>query len=216
MKKLFALLLTFMIMLAATGGYCRAGSETEVSIYLEGEKIIFPDAQPIHTGTRVLVPVRGFFDRMGVTVDWIASKRMVIIKDDSREIMLEADNRAVLNNGAVEYLDCSVVIRNNRAFIPIRYISESFGYDVEWDGKTKSVHVSKASQDPAVASGSKSKAPTVDNLENLYHLLKYNGYMSDYLHYDYFDSGIAIEPEFPDFVAPESGTAGQHRPESIE
>ena len=137
MKKLFALLLTFMIMLAATGGYCRAGSETEVSIYLEGEKIIFPDAQPIHTGTRVLVPVRGFFDRMGVTVDWIASKRMVIIKDDSREIMLEADNRAVLNNGAVEYLDCSVVIRNNRAFIPIRYISESFGYDVEWDGKRR-------------------------------------------------------------------------------
>lgn len=209
MKKLFALLLTFMIMLAATGGYCRAGSETEVSIYLEGEKIIFPDAQPIHTGTRVLVPVRGFFDRMGVTVDWIASKRMVIIKDDSREIMLEADNRAVLNNGAVEYLDCSVVIRNNRAFIPIRYISESFGYDVEWDGKTKSVHVSKASQDPAAASGSKSVLPTVDNLENLYHLLKYNGYMSDYLHYDYFDSGIAIEPEFPDFAAPESGTAAE-------
>ena len=33
--------------------------------------------------------------------------------------------------------------------------------------------------------------------------------MSDYLHYDYFDSGIAIEPEFPDFAAPEPGTAAE-------
>ena len=54
MKKLFALLLTFMIMLAVTGGYCRAGSETEVSIYLEGEKDHIPGctAYPYrHKGT---------------------------------------------------------------------------------------------------------------------------------------------------------------------
>ena len=142
MKKMFALMLAAIMMLAGAGSYCRAAAETEVSVWFEGERIIFPDAQPVHTGTRVLIPVRGFFEKIDVTVDWNSVSRTVIIKDDSREIMMEADNRAVLNNGVVEYLDCSVIIRSNRAFVPIRYISESFGYDVKWDGKTKSVHVS--------------------------------------------------------------------------
>lgn len=193
MKKLFTLLLAAAIMLAGAGGYCSAGAETVVSVWLDGEKIAFPDAQPVHTGTRVLVPVRGFFEKIGVTVDWNSANRIVIIKDDSREIMMEAGNRAVLNNGAVEYLDCSVIIRGNRAFIPIRYISENFGYKVEWDGKTKSVHVTKP---PAAAGVSEEtdELPTIGDLESFYQLLKYNSYMSDYLRYYDYGPDIQIRP----------------------
>ena len=192
MKKLFALLLAVTIMLAGIGSYCLAGTETEVSIWLDGEKVVFPDAQPIHTGTRVLVPVRGFFEKIGVTVDWNSANRMVIIKDDSREIMMEVGNRAVLNNGAVEYLDCSVIIRDNRAFIPIRYISESFGYKVEWDRKTKSVHVTRTPG--AGVPEDTDILPTIGDLESFYHLLKYNGYMSEYLYYYDYGPDIRIQP----------------------
>lgn len=39
MKKLFTLLLAAAIMLAGAGGYCSAGAETVVSVWLDGEKI---------------------------------------------------------------------------------------------------------------------------------------------------------------------------------
>ncbi|HEY8349999.1 MAG TPA: copper amine oxidase N-terminal domain-containing protein, partial [Clostridia bacterium] len=168
MKKLFALLLAAVMMFAGAGGHCFAAAETTVSIWLDGEKIVFPDAQPILADARVLVPVRGFFEKIGVTVDWNPKSRMVIIKDDAREIMMEAGNRAVLNNGAVEYLDCSVLIKDNRAYIPIRYISENFGCKVQWDGKTRSVYVTRTSADASGDPDEASELPTVGDLESLY------------------------------------------------
>lgn len=206
MKRLFALFLAAVIVLAGTGSYSQADVVPEVAIWLEGEKIVFPDAQPIHTGTRVLVPVRGFFEKIGVTVDWNAANRMVILKDGSREIMMKADSRAVLNNGAVEYLDSSVIVRGGRAFIPIRYISESFGYKVEWDGKTKSVYVTRAPEDTQGKTDDASALPTLGDLESFYYLLKYNGYMADYLDiYDY-SPGIRVEPELSESAASETWT----------
>lgn len=202
MKKMFALMLAAIMMLAGAGSYCGAAAETEVSVWFEGERIIFPDAQPVHTGTRVLIPVRGFFEKIDVTVDWNSVSRTVIIKDDSREIMMEADNRAVLNNGVVEYLDCSVIIRSNRAFVPIRYISESFGYDVKWDGKTKSVHVSRPPGGTLAIQEDTSTLPTIGDLESFYNLLKYNDNMAYYLRYYgpeiQIAPGVWNEPEMSD------------------
>jgi len=213
MKRLFAFLTAVMILLAGAGGYCLADAETEVSIWLEGERIVFPDAQPVHTGTRVLVPVRGFFERIGVAVDWNPVTRTVIIKDDSREIMMESGNRAVLNNGAVEYLDCSVLIKNNRAYIPIRYISENFGYKVEWDGKTKSVYVAKVPSGSADRQGDPSGLPTVGDLESLCQLLKYNGYMADYLDvYHILPGAWAGERSSNDIAAATEKEAGAKTP----
>ncbi len=187
MKKLIAILLAVLITAAASGGSCIAASDTDVSVYLEGEKVEFPDAQPIHTGTRVLVPVRGFFERIGVTVDWNSAFRIVIIKDDSREIMLEAGNNAVLDNGTVKYLDCSALSMDNRTYIPLRYISESFGYNVKWDGKTRSVFISRDPQRITRPDDDMSGLPVINDLESFYQLLKYNGYMADYLDFGTMD-----------------------------
>lgn len=204
MKKLFALLLAAVMMFAGAGGHCFAAAETTVSIWLDGEKIVFPDAQPILADARVLVPVRGFFEKIGVTVDWNPKSRMVIIKDDAREIMMEAGNRAVLNNGAVEYLDCSVLIKDNRAYIPIRYISENFGCKVQWDGKTRSVYVTRTSADASGDPDEASELPTVGDLESLYQLLKYNGYMADYLGFYNTSPGAWTGSKTPDIAAPEA------------
>ncbi|MFG0265100.1 MAG: beta-propeller domain-containing protein, partial [Rhodopirellula sp. JB055] len=125
-----------------------------------------------------------------MTVDWNADDKIVIVKDDNQEIMLEVGNRAVLNNGAVEYLDCSVLSRDSRTFIPLRYISESFGYSVRWDGKTNSVHISK---EPGSITGQEedtSVLPTVNDIESLYQLLRYNDNMSYYLK----DDDVRITP----------------------
>jgi uncharacterized secreted protein with C-terminal beta-propeller domain len=208
-KKLIAVLTAVLLIVMVSSGVSAAGTENEISIYLEGEKIEFPDAGPIHTGTRVLVPVRGFFERIGVTVDWNSVYRTVIIKDESREIMLEAGNNAVLNSGEVQYLDCSVLSRDNRTYIPLRYISESFGYSVEWDGKTQSVYVSREKQQISGQTVGPAALPTLNDLESFYHLLKYNGYMYKYLYGGNIIDMIATDVPA---VKEESSAAAQDSP----
>ncbi len=180
MKKIMVLLLAAALMTGMLSGFSMASSEVAVTILLDGKKVVFTDAQPIHTGSRVLVPVRGFFENIGVTVDWNSGDKMVIVKDDKQEIMLEAGNTAVLNNGAVHYLDCSVIIRDGRAYIPLRYVSESFGYDVQWNSKTKSVQIAKKT---GGTTGNTASLPTVDSLENLYQLFRYNDKLAGYVRF---------------------------------
>jgi uncharacterized secreted protein with C-terminal beta-propeller domain len=214
MKKTTVFLLVLILMSGMLSGFSMASSEEAVTIMLDGKKVEFTDAQPIHTGSRVLVPVRGFFERIGVTVDWNSSDKVVIVKDDKQEIMLEAGNTAVLNNGAVHYLDCSVNIRDNRAYIPLRYVSESFGYNVQWNSKTKSVQITKKS---GSQSGDDAELPTVDSLENLYQLFRYNDKLAGYVSYERLRisdmpdlTGNAVEPSVSSEASKDSaGSAPQ-------
>ncbi len=199
MKKITAILLVIVVMTGMLSGFGMASSEEAVTILLDGKKVEFTDAQPVHTGTRVLVPVRGFFERIGVTVDWNSGDKVVIVKDDEQEIMLEAGNTAVLNNGAVHYLDCSVAIRDGRAYIPLRYVSESFGYDVQWNSKTKSVHIAKKSGNSNI-SGYTADLPTVDSIENLYQLFRYNDKLAGYVKFNGWATS-QIERDFADVAA---------------
>lgn len=192
MKKALILLLVTAFMLGMPGSFGMASSEEAITILLDGKKVEFTDAQPIHTGSRVLVPVRGFFERIGVTVDWNSGDKVVIVKDDKQEIMLEVGNTAVLNNGAVHYLDCSVIVRDGRAYIPLRYVSESFGYNVQWNSKAKSVQITKKSGGTA---GGDADLPTVDSLANLYQLFRYNDKLAGYVKY----GGLMIS-DMPDFA----------------
>ena len=38
-------------------------------------------------------------------------------------------------------MDAAPVIRENRTYLPIRYVAEQFGYDVLWDGASRTVRL---------------------------------------------------------------------------
>lgn len=224
MKKLIAYLLASFIFIGMFGGTSMAAAERNVTIYLNGERIVFNDTDPVLTSGRVLVPVRGFFEKLGVTVDWNQTDKIAIIKDDKREIMLELDNRTALNNGVAEYLDCSVSLKNDHAMIPLRYIAESFGYGVEWEQKTLSVRITKGSS-PAANS---TRLPRLNDLETFYQLVRYSDNMRSYLKYDmvppvmgddFPDQGVVVDGDLiMDEAVSSSPSAGaaQSRNEALE
>ena len=51
------------------------------------------------------------------------------------------NNPAYLNSTATE-LDTAPAIINDRTMLPIRFIAESFGFDVGWDGPSKTITIS--------------------------------------------------------------------------
>lgn len=59
------------------------------------------------------------------------------------EIKLRINSELACVNGEEVLLDTKPIIKNNRTLVPIRFIAETFGCDVEWDEKEKEITIIK-------------------------------------------------------------------------
>lgn len=90
----------------------------------------------------------------GATVDWNNKERKVTIQLDGRTIVLWIDKRETIVDGKTVYLDVPAMINNNFTFVPIRFVSENFGREVDYDSKTKKITI-------------KANAENANHLQNL-------------------------------------------------
>ena len=90
---------------------------------------------------RTLVPVRFISEFLGFEVVWDAQAKTVNIKDPSKTIILTIGNKTALINGKAYEIDVAPLIKDSRTFVPLRFISEAFGYQVNWDAKTQIITI---------------------------------------------------------------------------
>ena len=122
-----------------TGGKIELTIDSEVA-YNDGREIKLIAPATIVDG-RTLVPVRFVSESLGSKVTWDASEREVGIIGDGINVKLKIDsNRATVNN-KVNLLDSPPRIINNSTMVPIRFISEALGSEVEWDNDTRKVTI---------------------------------------------------------------------------
>ncbi|WP_025027062.1 stalk domain-containing protein [Caldalkalibacillus mannanilyticus] len=92
---------------------------------------------------RTLVPMRAIFETHGAEVSWNATSQKITGKNQNTSVTLEVGNKTALVNNQKVSLDVSPVVQNGRTFVPIRFVSETFGSKVQWDQATKTVLVHK-------------------------------------------------------------------------
>ncbi|MDR1066506.1 MAG: copper amine oxidase N-terminal domain-containing protein [Clostridiales bacterium] len=127
-----------------TGVYYAVIAPNAVSIKLAvGEKAYMInsvpkalDVAPIIRGERTLVPVRFIAEAFGAGVLWNDRSKYAVINFGDRELTLtEGVN--------LPNMDVSPIIIDERFFVPIRYIAESFGSEVKWDAINKTVEINQ-------------------------------------------------------------------------
>lgn len=111
-----------------------------------GKEIDEYGTAPVIVEGRTLLPVRAVVEEMGGSVDWNSEERKVTLTKDDDVIVLTIDSKDALYNEQTSELDSAPVIINNRTMLPIRFIAESFGFDVEWNADTKTVNISQNTQ----------------------------------------------------------------------
>lgn len=109
-----------------------------ISVELNGKSLSFIDAFPYIENDRVLVPVRFITESLGASVTWNGVLREVKIKKNKTIILKIGENKALVD-GIEVLLDCSIVINNNRTFVPLRFISKTFNLDVKCESTVKNV-----------------------------------------------------------------------------
>jgi len=114
--------------------------EAGISVMLNGKKIVF-DVAPSLINDRTFVPMRKIFEELGAQVNWDEATSTVTARKDSTVIVLQIDNSNATVDGKTIQLDAAPCVVNDRTLVPIRFIAQSLGLQVEWNGETNVVSI---------------------------------------------------------------------------
>ncbi len=90
---------------------------------------------------RMMLPIRVIAEALGADVDWDPDlQKVTITKGDTIiEIFIGAEYAYV--NGEKVALDSAAFIKDNRTYLPVRFVSEYLGADVNWYAGSKTVTI---------------------------------------------------------------------------
>lgn len=99
------------------------------------------DTPPVIKHGRTLIPVRAVSEAMGATVEWNDEEKIVTITKD--EIIIKfnlAENKVYVGEAEVA-IDVPAEVMNNRTMVPLRFIAEQLGLNVEWDEELGTIEI---------------------------------------------------------------------------
>lgn len=117
-------------------------ADESIRVLVDGQNLK-SDVHPTLVNGRTLIPVRAIFETLGLTVGWDPVTRTVVGTKGSLEIKLIIDNDIALRNNQPIKLDTPAMIINGSTFVPVRFISESTGARVTWNGETRTVEITQ-------------------------------------------------------------------------
>ncbi len=141
MKRIILLLLSVCMILCSVS--VAFAQENEITVKLDGRNLEF-DQPPVIINSRTMVPLRAIFEAMGMQVEWDPVLYEVTATNDDTTIKMTVGEDKAYVNGEEKTLDSAPVIVNSRTLVPVRFISESAGAGVEWDGENRVVTITSS------------------------------------------------------------------------
>jgi len=137
MRRFWMLIFVFTL-LAATLGHVMAQS---VNVTMDGNPVRFTGTQAMVVRGRVLVPLRGVLEQIRVFVGWDQATRTVYAQKSGIDVQLPIGSRSATVNGRTVILDVPAQIIGGSTMVPLRFLSEAMGSEVEWDNATRTVMI---------------------------------------------------------------------------
>lgn len=92
---------------------------------------------------RSMVPIRAIAEIFGAEVRWNGLKREISISWNRKIILLTINSDLAWIDGTQYRMDARPAIRKDRTFVPIRFISEAFGAQIQWYAKDQKIVISQ-------------------------------------------------------------------------
>ncbi len=145
MKRVSKFLLIFgIVFLSITKIYARP----KTKIIVNGNDIT-DVAQSVNKDDRILVPIRFISEALNKEVNYIDYSKEVVISDVSGKMTLQIGSRLIeLPNGEYILSDVPAQLINDRTYVPVRVIAESFNMAVSYDFPTNTVTIEDGTPNP--------------------------------------------------------------------
>jgi PKD repeat protein len=105
------------------------------------------DTEPIIFQGRTLLPIRYVAEALGATVGWVQAEQKATIVLGETNIELWIGKNSAKVNGEYKLIDASnpevkpIVVPPGRTMLPIRFVAETLGCQVDWNQATKEVKI---------------------------------------------------------------------------
>jgi len=130
MKRLQKIIVLLALMLVFVPGAVLA---SDMQITIDGSHV---DFAPVIVDGRSLVPVRYMADILGGDLEWNPDLRRATLIYGDTTILLYIDSHIAFVNDESTELEVPAMIINDRTHVPVRFVAESFGLDVDFYDNT--------------------------------------------------------------------------------
>lgn len=154
----------FIILMMMVSVFVSDAASDPITITLDG-KTVSTDADPIMVQNRTMVPVSAIVGALGGTSSWDQDSHTATFVKGSTTVKVTIGSKTAIVNGVSKGMDVApklVKVDNKggaRTMVPLRFISEGFGYDVDWDNPTRTVII-KSPSNSSSGSGSTVTEPS--------------------------------------------------------
>jgi hypothetical protein len=106
-----------------------------------GSETVEIESPPVIEKGFTLVPLRFIAEAFGATLDYNSALQVINISYKGLSIQLQVGSTIAFVDNVRKELNAPPKIINGRTLVPIRFISETFGATVDWDGTTKTITI---------------------------------------------------------------------------
>ena len=140
-NKLLIVFIMLAFIVTLLPGKSHAQQNGEITVMLNGQRLEF-DVNPIIINGRTMVPFRIIGESIGTEVGWNGETKTVFGSKGSTHIRLTLESDIAYINERKINLDVPAMIRQGRTLVPLRFFSEAFGADVDWNSERRTVYIS--------------------------------------------------------------------------
>lgn len=116
-------------------GFQRKNSQG-IGVILNGDELDFEDQPPEFVNSRTMVPLRKVFESMGAVVGYDNASKIITITKGGTSVVLKQNSNVATVNGRQVTMDQPAIVLGGRTLVPLRFVSESLGVQVDWDQAT--------------------------------------------------------------------------------
>lgn len=145
-KKIFKRTMVLIAVIVFIGTVnISAADNNHISVYVN-DFILDSDVNAQIINSRTMVPMRAIFEALGAEVNWNEANQTAVGTKDGVTVSLTIGSRTMYVGDSTVKLDSPPVIVSDRTLMPVRAVSEAFGFEVQWDEPTKSAYIGSHSR----------------------------------------------------------------------
>ena len=116
------------------------------SQYTNNGVTVAMDVASFIQNNRTYVPVRFLANALGVTdenIAWNEGARTVTLTGANTVVKLTVGSNVITTSTGTVTADVPVIVKDNRTYLPARFVANAFGADVAWDAATRTVTITR-------------------------------------------------------------------------
>jgi hypothetical protein len=133
--RIFALLAGLFVV-----AVCLPASAQGITVIYNGA-VLDADPPPVQQSGRVLIGMRDIFEAMSADIRWDSATRTVTATQGTTVVVLTIGSSMAYVSGRAVALDVPAQIIGSTTYVPLRFVAEATGADVQWNGATQTVAV---------------------------------------------------------------------------